>query len=101
MIPPKRSCSRESQDDRDDAGAGEQGPQLPFGVIDDAQDEQDRDQVNEKADHLAQEMRDRRLAFLLEVGVPQVAIEQGDDESGAQAKWRLRRHGCAIRPVKP
>ena len=46
-------------------------------------------------------MGDRRLTFLLEVGVPQKAIEKATTKA-VLTKWRLRQHGCAIRhaPVK-
>ena len=82
--PSEEILRRESEDDRGNARASEQGFELPFGVIDDTQNEQQCDQVNEKRDHLAEEMGDRCLAFFLEVGVPEVAIEQGDDEGGAE-----------------
>jgi hypothetical protein len=53
-------------------------------VIADGQNEKQRDQVNQERDDLAEKMGNRRLALLFPIRIPQIAIEECDEESGAQ-----------------
>src|SRR5947208_13578658 len=49
-----------------------------------AQHKQQYDQKNDAADDLTEKMRNRRLTFLFEIKIPAVAINQRDNQRGAQ-----------------
>ena len=53
-------------------------------MITDAQDDEQGDEKNKERDDFAQKMRDRGSLALLEIKIPDVAIDQCDHERGAQ-----------------
>src|SRR5207248_10501879 len=75
---------REAKDDGEDARAGEKTLELRFGVVNNAQHDQERDKVNEKRNDLTEELGNRGLTFLFEVDVPEVTIEERHDESSSE-----------------
>ena len=82
----KKILGGEAQDDGGDPGAGEQTAELGLSVISDAQDEEQRDQVNKERDDLAEKMGNGRAPFFPPITLPEVAIEECDDENGAEEK---------------
>ena len=57
---------------------------MRFGVVNNAQHDQERDKVNEKRNDLTEELGNRGLTFLFEVDVPEVTIEERHDESSGE-----------------
>ena len=72
--------SGQTKDDGRDARSNHHPPQLSRGVITNAQHDKERDEENDQRKHLAQKVWDRRLPFFLKIEIPQVAIDEGDDE---------------------
>ena len=90
-----------SENDRQDSGTGEQRHQSAPGLVDQAEDDQDRDQDDAEACHLPKQDRDRRLAFLFEVSLPEVAVENRDDKKAAeQNNGRSRFPKAGLEAVK-
>src|SRR5215472_17287821 len=80
----KKILSSETENDRDYAGACQQSFQLCLGVIAVTQNEKQDNEENKSSDYLTQKMRNRCLSFLLEIKVPNVTINESDNERGAQ-----------------
>ena len=76
----------ESKNDRGHTGAGQQPGQPTLGVIAVPKNEQKRDQENDARDNFTEKMWDRRLPFFFEIEIPNVTIDQRDDEGSAQQR---------------
>ena len=76
--------SGETEDNCDDARTGEKALELSFGVITKAKDKQESDEKDEERQHVPQNVRNGCLPFLLEIEIPQVVINEGDDDSRAE-----------------
>ena len=76
--------SSEAYNDCDHAGSGKQSLQLRFSMVSVAQDQEQGDQEYDTADDLTKKMWNRCLAFLFEIEVPDVAINQSDNQRSAQ-----------------
>ena len=53
-------------------------------MINENQNERERDDKNEEGDDLAKELGNRRAPFSFPVTIPEVAIQEGDEESDAE-----------------
>ena len=90
----EKILSGKAEDDGRDAGAGEKALELGFSVINEAEDEKQRDEENEESNHLAQEMRNGRLPLLFEIIIPEVTIDESDHHDGAHEN----KHGADVLP---
>ena len=77
-----------ADDDCDDSRAREQSFQLRFSVIAVAQHKEQYHQENYSTDNLAKKMRNRCLAFLCKIEIPNVPIYQRGDQRRAQQNRR-------------
>ena len=82
--PGKEILSSEAEDDGKNAGACQQPFQLSLGVIAVTQNKKQYDQEDDSAGYLTQKMRNRRLPFLFEIKIPNVSVNQRDDQRSAK-----------------
>src|SRR5262249_11421409 len=80
----KEILSSEAENDRNNAGARQQSFQLCLSVIAVTQNKQQDDQEDEAADYFAQKMRNRRATVLFEIQIPNVTINQSNNQCSAQ-----------------
>ena len=59
---------------------------MSFRVISDAQNEQERDEIDEERDDLAKKMGDGRAPLFFPIGIPEIAVKKRDEERGAEKK---------------
>ena len=86
--PAEQILSGEPENDRSGPRGRQQSCQPLVSAITVPQHDQQRDQVDKKRDNLPGKMRDGRLLFLFEIEIPDVTIDQRDDEGGAQEDER-------------
>jgi hypothetical protein len=76
--------SSKTEDDGGDSGAGQDAFELSLGMIPDAKDKEERDEVNKERDDLPEKMGNGRPPLSFPIQIPEVAIEKRDDEGGAE-----------------
>ena len=99
----EKVLSGKTDNDSDDARTREKALELGFSVIAEAEDKQKSDEENQQGKDLAQNVRNGRLPLLFEVEVPQVPVNEcDDDDSACQDEQRgdvmLQLHRQPVRP---
>ena len=78
----------ETDNDCDHPGSRQQSFQLCFGVVAVTENKEQDDQEDDSADYLTQKMRNGCLSFLFEIKIPNLPINESDDQSSAQQDCR-------------
>jgi hypothetical protein len=81
---PEQVLSGDAENNRDDARAEDETLELGFGMIAKAQDKQESDEKDEERQHVPQNVWNGCLPFLLEIKIPEIVINEGDDDSRAE-----------------
>src|SRR4051794_34862647 len=80
----KKILSGKAKDDCNNAGTCQESFQLGLGVIAVTQNKKQYDQEDDSAGYLPQEMRNRCLPFIFEIKIPNVAVNQSNDQCSAK-----------------